>query len=112
MAPPAPPAAAPPGNSWLKKALWFLVPIVFHIVIKKILVAAVKKYYGNEFYDRARIRSLIKINQSLKQQLDYIKRNCKDKAIIKNMEEKYLHACIKLMELQKQYLDMYQKGAR
>ena len=112
MAPAGPPPAANNdiGTHWFKKALWFLAPIVFHVVIKKILVSVVKKYYGNEFYDRAKIKSLIKINQSLKQQLEYIKKNCRDKALVKSMEEKYLQSCIKLMQLQKQYLDTYGKG--
>jgi len=112
QAPAAPEPAdnAEPETSWLGKALYFVGPIIAHLILKEVLTFVVKKYYGNELYERAKIKSLIKINQVLKKQLDYIKYNCRDKKLIKSMEEKYLHSCIKLLELQKQYLDTYEKN--
>jgi len=102
---------APQGTfgNWKKKVTWIVASLAAQLILKEILVPIIKKIYGNDLIERAKIRSLIKINQALKQQLDYIKRNCRNKAVIRQMEEKYLASCIKVMELQKEYLDTYEK---
>ena len=96
-------------SKWKKKATWIITSLIIQLTLKEVLIPLIKKMYGNDFTERAKIRSLIKINQALKQQLDYIKKNCSDKNLIKEMETKYLTSCIRVMELQKQYLEKYEK---
>lgn len=69
------------------------------------------KYFNKKYAQEIQLEQFRIINESLKTQLDYLRVNCKDKNIIKAVEDQYLKSCIQIMELQKKYLEIYANPA-
>lgn len=101
----------PTDNSWksfigrlfLKATIVGLVSIIINPEILKAIASAVNRKYAQEL----QLKKLMLINESLKTQLEHLKTNCRDRKIIRAMEETYLKSCLQVMELQKKYLGRY-----
>ncbi|EKD23461.1 MAG: hypothetical protein ACD_82C00024G0001 [uncultured bacterium] len=103
--------ASPAGTNWsdtiikllIKTTIAALVTVVINPDIIKYLFSKINNKYAYEI----KIQQLKIVNESLKIQLEQLRLHCRDKKIIKAMEETYLKSCIQIIELQKKYLERY-----
>lgn len=101
----------PAGTNWsdtiikllIKTTIAAFVTVVINPDIIKFLFSKINNKYAYEI----KIQQLKIVNESLKIQLEQLKLHCRDKKIIKAMEETYLKSCIQIIELQKKYLERY-----
>lgn len=91
--------------SWTAKAL--IVAIITVIIQSPDIAKLIMSWFSKKYANQIKLKNLMRINDSLKEQLSQLKLYCRDKKIIKQMEEAYLTSSIQVMELQKKYLEEY-----
>ncbi|MFC1841675.1 hypothetical protein ACFLYA_01255 [Candidatus Dependentiae bacterium] len=96
------------GWSFKKMLATVLIASVVQMALGTIIEIIYCKL-NKEYFEKKQLEDLIHANQMLKEQLDYIEENCFDRKAIKKAKKEYLQSCVKIMQLQKEFLDKYGK---
>jgi len=94
--------------SWWKQTLIKGVILAgINIVLGDILREILSFAKSNEVKEREKIESLLSINKALKNNMEYIRTKFRRSKTIKEMEQKFINACSKIMDLHMKYLQKY-----
>jgi hypothetical protein len=101
----------PAGKNWSDTIIKLLIKTTIAAFVTVVINPDIIKYLfskiNNKYAYEIKIQQLKIVNESLKIQLEQLRLHCRDKKIIKAMEETYLKSCIQIIELQKKYLERY-----
>jgi len=96
-------------SSWKEKLFWVLIPVFVQVTLVHLILPLLDKFQSQQQRDLQKLRNLTMINKELKIQLNYVKTHCRNKKLVKELENSYLESCIKLMEFQKKYYKKHGK---
>jgi len=100
------------SGSWIKKLLWLAIPVLMKVTFSRVLAMFLDNKGETKQEALSEIRTLMQINRELKEHLHYIKTEIKDKKTIQDLEKKYTNICIKLVDMQKKYIEKYEKAGK
>jgi len=94
-------------KSLVKKAFWWLLPVLIQITLREAVMLMIDKKSPIEETELNVINNMIAVNQSIKNQIEYIKKSSGHKKYLKSMEQKYIDTCNKIIDIHNKYLDKY-----
>ena len=105
---PKPPGSDNKKSSWWKKTLFkglmlAAINIVLSDIVREILSLAKSK----DVQEREKVESLLAINNALKKNMEYVRTKFRRNKVIKEMEQKFINSCSKIMDMHIEYLQKY-----
>lgn len=104
-------AINPADNTWsafiTRLIIQSTIASFIGIVVNPGLINKFAKIFSKKYAAKSELKDFMRINENLKTQIAYLKANCKDKNIIKEVEKAYFESCKKLAYLQKNFIKKY-----